>query len=141
MEKKVEQVKELTDLIDEWYVPSALERKRALFMYLLVWIFAMFGKDEITKYEMFHFKQSIWWWVLFLPFILLSILFLMIPFVRIIFVIILLLMLWIFVFFIKQSWDWDYVYWKDKKIVVPLFSYLWWWVVDIFELDMKIKDE
>ena len=52
-------VKELEGLIDEEYVPSSLERKKAVLMYFFVGIVFSLSKDRVSVYELFHLKQSV----------------------------------------------------------------------------------
>ena len=54
----VHESRELDGLIDDQYVPSSIERKKAVLMYFFVGIVAALAKNEIAPYEMFHLKQS-----------------------------------------------------------------------------------
>jgi len=55
----VETIKEIDGLIAEDYVPSSVERKKAVLMYFFVGIIAALSKEKISIYEFFHLKQSI----------------------------------------------------------------------------------
>ncbi len=55
----VEAAKELDGLIDEQYVPSGIERKKAVLMYFFVGIVAALSKEKVSIYEYFHLKQSL----------------------------------------------------------------------------------
>jgi hypothetical protein len=41
------------------YIPSSSERKRAITAYLLVGLFFFSGKEELTVFEYYHYKQAI----------------------------------------------------------------------------------
>lgn len=133
----VEIDKQLDGLIDDQYVPSSVETKKAVLMYFFVWIVAALSKQTITPYEFFHLKQSLGWWVLFFVSIPFAILFLLTPRIWLLLVPFLVFMLYlvIWVLFTKQAYEWRYVLDEDK-ILLPLFAALWWWMLSIFELEI-----
>lgn len=136
----VQETRELDWLIDDGYVPSSVERKKALIMYFFVGIIAALSKEEVTVYEMFHLKQALWWWMLFFIFLMGSIIFVFIPYLWILPVFVFIVFLIIWIIFAKQAWEWRYTV-NENKILMPLFAWLWWWVITIFELDVVYEDE
>lgn len=122
-------------LIDEQYVPSSVERKKAVLMYFFVWIVAALSKKSLTIYEMFHLKQSIGRWMIFFMSMIWWILFVFIPYLWILPVLFFLFFVVIWVVFTKQAREWAYVIDEDK-ILMPFFAGIWGWVVSIFDLDM-----
>lgn len=99
----VEEAKDLDGLIDENYVPSSVERKKALIMYFFVGIIASLSKDEISVYEMFHLKQALGRWMLFFIFLIGSVIFIFIPWFWVIPVFVFIVFLIIWVIFAKQA--------------------------------------
>ena len=51
--------KDLDGLIAEEYIPSSVERKKALLMYFFVGIVAALASESVSIYEYFHLKQSL----------------------------------------------------------------------------------
>jgi hypothetical protein len=49
---------QIENLIDEGYVPSALERKKAVLMYFFVGIVASLSHESRSEYEEFHIRQA-----------------------------------------------------------------------------------
>ncbi len=136
----VHEAKELDGLIDDNYVPSSVERKKALIMYFFVGIIASLSKEEISVYEMFHLKQALGRWMLFFMFLIWSVIFIFIPYLRILPVFVFIIFLIIWVVFAKQAREWRYTI-NDNKILMPLFSWLGGRVITIFELDVIYEDE
>lgn len=122
-------------LIDEQYVPSSVERKKAVLMYFFVWIVAALSKESLTIYEMFHLKQSIGRWMIFFMSMIGWILFVFIPYLWILPVLFFLLFVFIWIIFTKQAREGAYVIDEDK-ILMPFFAWIWGWVVSIFDLDI-----
>ncbi len=124
---------ELESLIENDYVPSSIERKKSLLMYFLVWIIIWISNSKLSDYEMYHMKQALWWWTIFIILLVASVFMLFIPFVRFVPIFIFVLMLWVFTYFFKQAWDWFYTVNSDK-IVLPFFYWIWGWIVDVFDV-------
>ena len=129
-------------LIDEQYVPSSVERKKAVLMYFFVWIVAALSKKSLTIYEMFHLKQSIGRWMIFFMSMVGWILFVFIPYLWIIPVLFFLFFVVVWIVFTKQAREWNYVIDEDK-ILMPFFAGIGGWVVSIFDLDIgdEVSDE
>jgi len=136
----VEQITELDWLIDEHYVPSSVERKKAVLMYFFVGIVAALAKNRLSIYEMFHLKQSIGWWMIFFMAMVMGIFFVFIPWFWIIPVLFFLMFLVIWIIFVKQAREWAYVIDEDK-VLMPFFAGIWGRVVSIFDLDVEDKEE
>ncbi len=134
----VELDKQLDGLIDDQYVPSAVETKKAVLMYFFVWIVAALSKETITVYEYFHLKQSLWWWVVFFISIPFAILFLLTPWIRLLLVpfLVFLLYLVVWILFVKQAYEWRYILDEDK-VLLPFFAGIGGRMLSIFELQIQ----
>lgn len=135
----VETVKEIDGLITEDYVPSSVERKKAVLMYFFVGIVAVLSKEKISIYEMFHLKQSMGRWMIFFICMVIGIIFIFIPFLWIIPVILFICFLVVWVLFTKQAREGKYVI-REDGVFLPFFAGIWGWIVDIFELDVEDGD-
>lgn len=131
----VKETRELDGLIDDRYVPSSIERKKALLMYFFVGIVAALSKDEISVYEMFHLKQAMGRRMSFFITLIFSVMFVFIPYLWVLPVFVFICYFVIWIIFAKQAREWRYVI-NEDKIVMPIFAWLWWWMVSIFELDI-----
>lgn len=130
---------ELNSLIDENYVPASTERKRAVVMYFLVWIFFWLNSEKLWKYWTFHFKQAIWWWLIFVWSLVVSVFLIFIPFLRALPILIFLFLLVMFIIFIKQANEGFYTT-SSNKTIFPIFYWIWSWVSDLFE-DIDSSDK
>ena len=117
----VEVAKEIDGLIEEGYVPSSIERKKAVLMYFFVGIVAALSKEKISIYEFFHLKQSIGRRMIFFISMIIGIIFIFIPWLWIIPVVLFIIFLVIWVIFVKQAWEGKYVIHEDA-IFMPFFS-------------------
>lgn len=130
----MDSTKELQELIDTGYIPNSMERKKAVLMYFFVWIIIWLSSKKDNKYEKFHLKQSLWWWLMFFITFIVSIALFFIPYVRILPVLIFVFEFWIWVFFVRQAWMWQYLSWENQKIFMPIFQSIWWWIIEMFEV-------
>lgn len=101
----VEAAKELTGLIDDQYVPSSVERKKAVLMYFLVGIIAALSKEKVSIYEYFHLKQSLGRWMIFFISLIIGIVLIFIPYLWVIPLFVFLCFLIIRGVFVKQAWE------------------------------------
>ena len=133
--------KDLDGLIAEEYIPSSVERKKALLMYFFVWIVATMASEKISIYEFFHLKQSLWRRMIFFISAIVGIIFIVVPYyLWIIPFIVFIFYAIVRVIFVKQAWEWKYTLNRDK-IIMPIYAGLWWWVLSIFDLDVSHSDE
>ena len=111
------------------YVPSELERKRAVMMYFLVGIvISIQSKSIVSDYERFHLQQSLGRRAIFSVFIFFLVVYVVIfVFVRRGFLtlpwLILLIYLSLWGYFVYQAWKWNDVLSPNTKIVLPVFWY------------------
>jgi hypothetical protein len=49
---------DVTEMLQENYVPSESERKKVVFYYFFMGIIIALSKEKITKYELFHLRQA-----------------------------------------------------------------------------------
>lgn len=131
---------ELDKLVQDEYIPTGVERKKAVLMYFLIGILPALSWKKLTIYEKYHLKQALWWWMIFFVLLAFSIMFFFLPFVRVLPFFIFMIMFWIWIFFIKQAWEWFYTIDK-KKIVFPFFYWLGNWFYEIFEFDNKFDKD
>jgi hypothetical protein len=120
------------------YIPSSSERKKCVLMYVLFWILMMMNKKDVTVFEYRHLKQSIWRWVLFLMVFILSVVFIFVPYIKLLWILPLFMMVWIRLYFIFQVWSWKYLIWKSDSLW--FFGWLGWWILWLFESDIKVTD-
>lgn len=99
----VKETRELDGLIDDRYVPSSIERKKALLMYFFVGIVAALSQDEVSVYEMFHLKQAMGRWMSFFIVLVLGVMFIFIPYLWILPVFVFLCFLIVWIIFAKQA--------------------------------------
>jgi len=131
----------VTEMLQNNYIPSESERKKVLVCYFLLWIVIFLNKGEITKYEIFHLRQSIWWWTVFFLFFIVSMIFIFIPFIKIIPILLFIAIFILWVVFVKQAWEWKYVVeinW-EKKVLAPFFVWLGNWILELFDVKFKVK--
>lgn len=127
---------ELNELLKDNYIPTAVERKKAVLMYFLVWILLSLAKKKISTYEMYHLKQSTGWWASFFIMLIVFVFMFFIPYVKFIPVLLFMWMLFVWILFVKQAREWVYVVWEDK-ILLPFFSWFGWWIIEIFEIKQE----
>jgi hypothetical protein len=132
----IEEAKELDGLINEQYVPSSVERKKALLMYFFVGIVAALSKETISVYEFFHLKQALGRWTVFFICMVVGIIFVFIPYLWVVPVVLFLFFMVIRVLFVKQAREWVFTIQQDK-VLMPFFMGIGGWIVAIFELDIE----
>ena len=50
---------DISQIADQLYIPTSVEIKRVLLMYLLIGIMIQLAKSQLTVYEYQHLKQSL----------------------------------------------------------------------------------
>lgn len=133
---------DVTDMLQENYVPSESERKKVVLYYFLVGILISINRKDISKYEVFHLKQAIWWWTIFFLVFISSMFFIFLPFIKIIPILIFLFMFVIWIVFVKQSWEGKYsidITWKEERLLFPFFVWLWNWMLEVFDIKFQVK--
>ncbi len=130
------------ELLSWEYIPSELERRRAVLYYLLVWILTSAGSPK-SEYEEWHFRQAIGWWLVFILIWILSVplsmlLVLWVGFVA--WVIGFVLIVWwlvLWAYLIKNALEGRVV--ADKKgkkvILFPFLKGLWDWAVEVLKAE------
>ncbi len=129
------------ELRKEEYVPSETERKRVVIYYLLVGILFALSNKVLSKYEYFHLKQAIGWWIVFFVVFVISLLVIWLPLIRYIPLLFQLILMGIWVFFVMQAWQGKYtlnINWKET-IPLPIFAALWDWLLSLFDKKFEIK--
>lgn len=86
----------------EVYIPSSVERKRALLMYFLIGIIMSIWRTDMAEFEIYHMKQSIWFWLVAIIIIWCAGIFILIPYMWIVGFIMILFVLGLFVVFVRE---------------------------------------
>jgi len=136
------EVDEITEMLEDNYVPSISERKKVAFYYILIGIFITLSNKQLSRYEYFHLRQAIWWWTVFFVLFVISMFVFFLPFLKIIPFLLFLLLLWIWLVFVKYAWEWKYAIdlnW-EKKIFAPIFMWIWNWILNLFDVKFEILD-
>ncbi|HBB04892.1 TPA: hypothetical protein DCZ39_08695 [Patescibacteria group bacterium] len=124
----------------EVYIPSSTEKKRAVMMYLLIGIIVTaFNNQKKTDFEQFHLKQSLGWWAIFLLLIVVTSIFMFIPFIKYIPIIVVLVMVAFLAIFTKSARDGKYSI--DQKNKLAIFVGLGEWIMTLFEVNKEEKTE
>jgi hypothetical protein len=131
---------ELEKLIQEEYVPSEVERKKAVMMYFFVGILPALAGKKMSLYEIFHLKQALGWWFVFFVFLVLSSFLWFVPFVKILPFLIFVGLVVVWVLFVKQAWEGKYFI-KEDKIFAPIFYSIGSWIVNIFDIQVEKKED
>lgn len=132
----IEEARDLDGLINEQYVPSSVERKKALLMYFFVGIVVALSKERVSAYEFFHLKQALGWWTVFFVCMVVGIIFVFIPYLWVVPVILFLCFMVIRVLFLKQAWEGVFTIHEDK-VLMPFFAGIGGRIVAIFELEVE----
>ncbi|HMT00744.1 MAG TPA: hypothetical protein PKD96_04455 [Candidatus Absconditabacterales bacterium] len=134
-----ENTKEIEQLINQNYVPSSMERKRTVLMYVLFGIIMSLSKKYVSTYEKFHLKQAIGRRVSFMIILTASVVLFFIKYLNLIPIIVLLPLMIVLGIFVKQARNGEYTL-ENNKILLPIFGGLGGRVLDIFEVEMTISD-
>lgn len=128
----------IQELIDDDYVPSSVERKKAVLMYFFVWIVVALSGEWLSIYEFFHLRQSLGRWMLFFLSLLVTSVFIFIWYLRVVPVLLFLIYIFVRLFFIKQAREWRYTT-SNGSVVMPIFFGLWDRITQVFELDVDAE--
>ncbi len=124
-------------LIGEHYVPSELERKKSLMMYVIRWILLSLSQGKASRYEQFHLKQSLWRWtmafLLLIPALVLS----FVPYIRVLPLLAYVGLLAIRVIFFLQAWNGRYTSFDKERPFLPVFIGFGEWVLSIFDMELS----
>jgi uncharacterized membrane protein len=132
--------KVIEDFEKKNYIPSEIERKRVVVYYLLVGIFFALSKSKISKYEYFHLKQAIGWWIVFFLVFVLEMLVFWLPIINLIPGLIEFVLLIIWIIFVRNAWKGEYVVEinGNKKVLLPLFAGIGAWLLNLFEKKFEV---
>ena len=113
---------EIDQLIAQQYVPSALERKKSILMYLLWGVLISLTQGKMTRYEFFHCKQAMGRWVVFFLLLIPSIVLMFLPYIKVLPVLMYAALLVVWFFFAKQARNGKYTSFAPDKVFLPLFE-------------------
>lgn len=114
------------------YVSSSIERKRSLMMYYLFGIMMSLDKKDLSEFESFHIRQSMWWRMIAIIWILLSIIISFISYSWFFVVPVWLVLLVFFGMYNFQAINWQYK--KPDQAKWNLFYWLGARLMLIFEM-------
>jgi len=120
------------------YVPSSLEKKRAILMYLFFGIIVFVGKKEMSIFEYFHLRQALWWSVLFVLFLILGLVLFFLPIIKYLWLLMILIIVIVWILFVLDAWKWKYNVLGWEKSPLALFKWVWEWIINLFEIQIKI---
>jgi hypothetical protein len=60
---------DINQIANQRYIPTSVEIKRVLFMYLIIGIMIQLAKPQLTIYEYQHLKQSLGWTMILILFL------------------------------------------------------------------------
>lgn len=121
------------------YIPSSVEKKRALMMYFLFGIMIVISNKKVSDFEFFHVKQAMWWRMVFILSMLFSAIILFLPIIRFLGILWILAVMVVFIIIAKQARDGKY--YKDvTKYSLGLFPSLWAWLFGLFGINFDGVD-
>ncbi len=112
------------------YIPSSVERKRSLLMYFLIGIIMSIWRTNMTEFEIYHLKQSIWFGLVAIVVIICAWLFIAIPYLWMVWFILLLFVIVLLIVFIREVMFTNFD--KMKINWSKLFYWLWNWIFWLF---------
>lgn len=112
------------------YIPSSVERKRCLLMYFLVGIIMSIWRTDMTEFEIYHLKQSMWFWLVAIIILLCALIFIAVPYLWIIWFILFLFILVLLIIFVREVMFTNFD--KLKISWSKLFYWLWNWIFGLF---------
>ena len=122
----------------EVYTPSSTEKKRAVMMYLLIWIIVVaFNNQKKSDFESFHLKQAIGRRAVFLLLVVVTSIFMFIPFIKYIPILVVIVMVAFLGIFIKRARDGKYTISQENKLAI--FSGLGERITNLFEVKTEEK--
>lgn len=95
-------------LIGEHYVPSALERKKSLMMYMIRGILLSLAQQKASRYEQFHLKQALGRWTSFFVLLIPALILTIIPWIKIIPWLVYVALFAVWIIFFMQAWRGTY---------------------------------
>ena len=121
------------------YMPSSSERKRAITAYLLIGLFFFSGKEELSVYEYFHYKQAMWRYCATMILLFLLLVTCWIPVLRWLPFILVLANLWVVVYFVYKAWKGDYsanLLQQEKR--KTFYADVGGWLLGLFDIKKRV---
>lgn len=129
------QPNELEQLMTQGYVPSSVERKKAVLMYAFFGIVISLVKKEVSVYEKFHLKQAMGRRLLFMITLVASIILVFIKYLNLLPILFFIPLIGILAFFVRQARTGFYTL-DNNKIFLPVIWALGGRILDIFEIEV-----
>lgn len=130
----------VSQVMQQAYVPSALERKKAMLMYIFFGIFIGIIKKEVTIFELYHLKQATGWWVLALTFGVISLVLIFLPVFKFVPIGIAIVLCICWAICVRQARKGVYVE-DGAKSFLSVFSWLGGWLLQLFEISLELTTE
>lgn len=118
------------------YIPSSSDKKRAIMMYLFFGIMVSMSKKTLNNFEYYHLKQASGRWIIFLLILVFDVVLLFIPVIKYLGLIPLIVLIVVLVISAKQARDGKYFI-NKKDSPLALFSWVWGWFIDLFEIGVS----
>lgn len=122
------------------YVPSALERKRAMLMYILFGVIATILTRKVSVYEFYHVKQATWWRAIMVLFCVVAFVLFFIPILKILPILCSICLIWIRWICVKQARDGVYIE-SSQKSFLSIFVSLGNRLFEIFDMQFTLITE
>lgn len=119
------------------YMPSSLEKRRAMMMYLFFGIMVSISKEEMNPFEYYHLKQASGWRILFLLVLVFDLVLLFIPVIKYLGIVPLLILFVVWIINVKQAKWWKYYVDKSESVLFVL-SAVWDWFIELFEISVSV---
>ena len=120
------------------YIPSSIEKKRAVVMYMFFWIMVAISMENMSDFEYWHLKQAVWRWILFILVLILGSILLFLPIINLLFFLIIFVFVIVWWLFIYYSWNGKPAF-EITKWPIYLFAGVWEWCLDLFDLKLGKK--
>lgn len=124
---------------EQLYLPSSSERKRAITAYLLIGLFFFSGKEDLTVYEYFHYKQAIGWYMSTMALLLLQLMLVWIPVLKWLPFLFVLANLIILVIMVFKAWKGEYTndLFQEKRWKI-FYADLGGRILSIFDIKKRV---
>ncbi|MFZ2150698.1 MAG: hypothetical protein WAZ12_03250 [Candidatus Absconditicoccaceae bacterium] len=136
--QEIQQTIDQKGSISNLYVPSSLEKKRAILMYLFFGIIIFIGRKEMSIFEYFHLRQALGWSVLFILFLILSLILFFLPVIKYLGLLIILIIISVWILFVLDAWKGKYDVLGGEKSPLALFRGIGEWIINLFEIQIKV---
>lgn len=118
---------DISQIADQRYIPTSVEIKRVVLMYLFVGIMIQLAKAQLTIYEYQHLKQSLWCLIVLILLLCISAPLWFIPYGPMIIALVWLVWVWYVVWLVYRAFQWHYP--QHEWFLVSIGT----WMLSIFD--------